>query len=146
MSNKKSISPKPRRPKAVTCLIIVTIFYTFLHLFRFYYSLLQWDFLIGQEIAVSPIYLTLSGAFWVLIGGILIWGLWRGSPWAPNLTRISILVYFTFFWIDRVFLTKDIFAQMNNPFAILLSLIVIMLIFWLLSRSKSRAFFGEIND
>ncbi len=102
----RNSAKRPKRPLCVSLLAFVVLIFTSLHLVRFVQVLSLWDFL-SQLLEVSPIYLAGVGLFWGLVGLVLLWGLWRGSPFAPRATRLAALVYAMYYWIDRVWFVKS---------------------------------------
>jgi hypothetical protein len=112
-----------------------------LNLVRFILALQQWGFLSGL-LPISPVYLAASGLIWFLVGLVLFWGLWRGERWAPVFTRWASFAYLVYYWGDRLFLSDQAAIHVNRPFAVGLSLIIVVVILWILSGRKAKRFFG----
>jgi hypothetical protein len=136
---------KGRRPFFVTLLTVMVLIIASTHLVRFIEALSEWDFLSSLP-RVSPAYLAASGLLWTLVGLPLIWGLWRGHAQAPKAIRILAPAYTSYYWLDRILVKSVVGSPANWPFALGLTIILLVLIFWVLSTSKSRSFFGEIDD
>lgn len=130
-----------RRPLGVTLLALGVLSITGLSVVRFTGSLLQWDFL-AQVLPITPLYLLLTGAAAALLGLPLSWGLWRGARWAPGLARLAAVAGAALEWFDRLVLAAPP-ARLNWPFAAVLQAVILVWIFWMLSRSTSMVFFGE---
>jgi hypothetical protein len=105
------------------------------HLIRFIEAIRAWDFLSSLP-GVSPLYIALSGLFWTLVGFPLVWSLWRGYKQAPIAARILVLTYNLYYWFDRFIVAKTISATSNWLFAAIVTLVMILLTFWILGRSK----------
>lgn len=75
----------------------------------------------------------------------LTWGLWRGYEWTPQVTILAALAYTLYYWLDRLLISNSAGNQ-NWPFAIVLNITLVILIYWVLSRRKARAFFGELHE
>lgn len=135
---------KISRPFSVTLLVLGVLIIAIVNGIRFILAISQWEFL-NDILPISPIYLVLSGLVWSLILLPLVWGLWRGYSWAPRLTMISSLAYTLYYWLDRLFLTTNYGGQ-NWPFVIVFNIILLISIYWILSRRKARAFFGELHE
>jgi hypothetical protein len=137
-----------RRPWGVTILTLFVLTITCLSLLRLVLSLVQWGFLASLP-GVSPLYLALSGLVWACLGMILLWGLWRRKPWMPRGFRWSALLYALYYWLDRVFaagwLKTDTFPE-NALFTACLTILLLIIIFWILSRRKNKAYFGEPHE
>lgn len=133
------------RPFLVTVLAVLVLIMTSINLIRFIEALVQWRFLSSLP-RVSPAYLAGSGLFWSLIGLPLTWGLWRGHPIAPKAARIVALAYAIYYWLDLVLLESRGEIFVNWPFIAGLTLVLLVSIFWVLSPTSSKAYFGEVND
>jgi hypothetical protein len=143
ISNPPSKTNNPRRPFSVTLLALAVLIFAVVHLIRLVGAIRQWDFLQSWE-GVSALYLALSGLGWALVSLPLTWGLWRGKPWAPPATRIAVPVYLLYAWIDRIFVANPeitLKATASWPFMVGASLISLLLVYWILSRSKAKAFY-----
>jgi hypothetical protein len=137
-----------RRPWGVTILTLFVLTIACLSLLRFVLSLAQWRFLSSLP-GVSPVYLALSGLVWASLGFILFWGLWRKKGWAPRRVGWGALLYALYFWLDRLFAAawlKTGTPPANTLFAAFLTITILAAVFWILSRSKHKAFFGEPHE
>ncbi len=132
------------RPFSVTLLTLGVLTIAIVNVIRFVLTIVQWEFL-NDILPISPVYLVLSGFVWSLTLPPLAWGLWRGYPWAPRLTLLASLAYTLYYWLDRLLLTTNYGGQ-NWPFVIVFNIILLSSIYWILSRRKARAFFGEIYE
>ena len=136
---------KPERPLLVTLLALVVLSITAIHLTRFINSLTAWEFL-SSLTGVSPLYLALTGLVGVLVSLPLFWGLWRGHPKSPLATRILAVVYTIYEWLGRSGLIGAGGLRPSWPFAAGVTLILLIFIFWVLSRPNAKAFFGEMHE
>lgn len=136
---------RAKRPFGVTLLAALVLSIAGLHLIRFIQALKTWDFLAGLP-GVSPLYLALSGLVVALVGFPLAWGLWRGMAWAARFTRIAALVYILQSWFDRTFLAQEAFQRTNWPFALAATFLLLVWVFFILSRPQAKAFFGDIYE
>jgi hypothetical protein len=136
---------RPKRPFSVSLLAIVVLTFTSLHLVRFVEVLRLWDFL-HELLPDLPLFLALTGAIWGVIGLVLVWGLWRGHPMAPQATRLAALVYAGYYWIDHLWLAASIEERRILPFTVGVTLVLLGFIYWTLSRPRAKAFFGERHE
>ena len=145
-----------RRPFSVTLLGWGVLMIAAVNLIRFVQAFQQRDFLASLP-GVSPIYIAASGLVWAVAGLPIGWGLWRGVRGIPFVTRIFSAAYFFYFWADRLVVSPDglhwtskgfqlYSANVLKPFTILSTIILFGLVYWILSRVKVKAFFGEIHD
>ena len=64
----------------------------------------------------------------------------------PRLTRLAVLAYLLYYWLDRLLIENQVGRQSNLPFATGATLAVLVIVFWLLSLRKVKAFFGETHE
>ena len=134
---------KPTRPLVVTLLAFLVLTITVLYALRLYQTLSLWDFLLSLP-GVSPLYLALSGAFWTVIGILVISGLWTGNSLAPRATRIAALLFVIYNWLERWWwLSNRNGEKVFTPFAVGLTLLCLAFVFWALATVEARAYFGE---
>ena len=141
----KDFSSTRKRPFLVTMLAVLVLTITIINLVRFVNTLISWNFLASLP-GVPPLYLAVTGLIGFLIGLPLFWGLWIGNPRAPGATRIATLLYLSYVWIERIVLSMIGNRLANWPFTVSMTLIIILFVFWALSRSKVKAYFGDINE
>jgi hypothetical protein len=130
---------KPPRPFSVTLLAIGVLTLAVVGIIRSGQAISLWDFLTSLDI--SPIYLAMTGLLAGLVGLPVAWGLWWGLPWTPRLCMGYVLALFSFYWIDRLFLTQSLIGSVNTPFAVGVTILVIGFMTWVFHREKSRDFF-----
>jgi hypothetical protein len=139
---------KPGRPLSVTLLALGVLIIAWLNMVRWVQAVRQWSFLTSLPV-VSPLYPLLSGLFWTLAGLPLFWGLWRGLRWAYRLAPLCAGLYTLYFWIDRLVVGQGISLQWNNfawPFQAGINLLLLGSLAWILSRSRTKAFFGVVHE
>ncbi len=134
-----------KRPRSVTVLVFGVLIFTGIYWTRFSQTLARWDFLRSLPLSVPPLYLAATGLLWGLLGLLLSWGLWRGWRRAPRLLRISVLAYFGFYWFDRLALAAHDRAGGNWPFMLVITTLVVVLVYWIMSRTAVRTYFGEMD-
>lgn len=135
---------RPARPRGVTILALGVLIIAGINLLKLRQALVDWDFL-RELLPISPLYLALNGLVWGFLGLALTWGLWRGQGWAPGLTRLAALLYSLYYWTDRLVLSASP-ANRNWPFMAVVNLSVFIMILWILSRRKTKAYFGVLHD
>ena len=133
---------------SVTLVALLVLTIASLSLLRLALSLLQGQFL-GSLPGVSPLYLALTGLAWAAAGFVLLWGLWRRKRWAPRAVCWGALLYSLYYWLDRIFLSdwlKSRTPPANLAFSAGLTLVILVFIFWTLSRPKITVVFGEPHE
>lgn len=139
-----------RRPRSVTFLAFGVLTIASLNLLRWALVLREWKFLSGWP-GISPAYLLLTGLVWSVIGLPVGAGLWRGKPWAVRRLSVLVGVYSLYFWLERLFLYDrpasapgfQPFLPENWGFLVGSNLFSLVLVWWILSRPKTKVFFGE---
>lgn len=151
------LSPSlPRRPRSVTLLGLGVLIMTGVYLARLVLALRDWSILAPLP-GSSPLYLTLTGLIWMGVGALLSWGIWRpgrGRVVLPARLRRASLIYTLYFWLERLFLFDreasaapfQICLPKNWPFLLALTGILVGSIFYILSRSKTKLYFGELYE
>lgn len=130
------------RPFRVTLLSVGVLTLTSLFLLRLVESVRQWQFLNSLP-GVSPIYLALTGLFWVLIGLPLFWGLWHGSARAARCAPGFTLAFALYYWFDKIFLANRATSLTNWPVIAMLTVIGLAYMFWALNAPMSRNYFAR---
>lgn len=136
--------PKRRRPLSVTFLSLGVLTLAGFNLLRFVASLQQWGFLNSLP-NIHPLYLAATGFFWAATGFVLVCGLWLGLGWSVRATKAWVLLYSLYFWVDR-WLVASVGSGYNWPFALVVNGVSLVLVFWILSNRKAKAFFGAMHD
>jgi hypothetical protein len=133
-----------RRPLSVTILAIGVLIFAGINLTRFVVSIQQHEYL-ASLLPISPYYLTISGLVWLVIGLILVWGIWSGRRWAVPATLAGALAYSLYYWVDRLLLAADK-PGYNWLFSAAANLLLLGMVYWALKNRKAKLFFGELND
>jgi hypothetical protein len=90
------------------------------------------------EYTASPFYIAISGLFWLLTALILAYGIWLGKPWAWVGTIFGMLIYFIWYWFDRIFMQSP---HSNWPYALIFSILLEAITAIIISNSKIREYF-----
>lgn len=86
-------------------------------------------------------YFSVTGVLWGTIGLVLTIGLYVGRPWASVLTRWLSLAFVLWYWLDRLLFVNTDFARGSTVSAIAVSIIFVIMIFWILLRPGAKSFF-----
>jgi hypothetical protein len=66
-------------------------------------ALRWWDVLYENEARLSPLYLSITGAGWGVVGIVLLWSIFSIRRWAYWAVPISLSVWLAEYWIERIF-------------------------------------------
>ena len=91
-----------KRPFGVTLLLWLVLSLSAWGVVRLFAALRWWDVLNEFGASLSPIYLVITGAGWALVGGVLLWSLFTGQPWARPAIPVFIILWLTGYWIERM--------------------------------------------
>ena len=133
------------RPKGVTLLIVLVLIIGAINIVKFYQTVKLWDIL-EENLSISPIYLALTGFIWGGLGLILAWGLIKRRKWAVKLMLFSAVGYAVYVWIDRLLIRTPAIKNTNNPFVAGLSVLLLLFVYWTLSRESVKVYFGDMGE
>lgn len=107
---------------------------------RFVAALRWWDVLAEFESSLSPLYLSVTGAGWVVAGGIFLVAIFRRQGWARPGTVVFILLWLIEYWIERVFFQAP---RANLPFALTFSILAVIITWTLAVIPGTKSFFAK---
>ncbi|HXF84435.1 MAG TPA: hypothetical protein VNK49_03520 [Anaerolineales bacterium] len=136
------MSPQ-KRPLGVTLLLWMVLSLSAWGGIRFAAALQWWDVLIEFESRLSPLYLSITGASWVIAGGVLLFGMMRGTPWVRPALLIYILLWLVVYWIERIFFEAP---RANLPFALITSIVLLSLSLMSVLHPKTKRFFTKDEE
>src|ERR1044071_2828526 len=85
-NNMNAESMPQKRPFRVTLLLWLVLSLSAWGAVRLFATFRWWSVLNEFGARLSPLYLSITGAGWIVVGGVLLWGLFRGKRW----TRLAI--------------------------------------------------------
>ena len=138
----KEVTRGPDRPGSVSWLAVGVLVLAAGNVIRFFTGLSRYSFLKELGLSAPPAYLIAGGGFWGLAGLGLAAGLWWGVPRAAPLTLAAALLYSFQFWFDRLVLATSSTANLNWPFAAVMNVLALAMIWFILSRPGARRYFG----
>ena len=129
-----------KRPLGVTILIVTVLIFTSLNILRVGSAIQYRDFLAQPQMTVSGCYLIVSGSIWTVLGIALMIGFLVRQKWSLMLMKISTVVYVVYYWFDRLLIADRSSIASRWLFAVGLTIALIILNFWILSRSRTKAY------
>jgi hypothetical protein len=106
-------------------------------------ALRWWNVLNEFEARLSSWYLLLTGAGWIVIGAVLLWGLFSGRLWTIWAIPASISLWIVQYWIERIFFESP---RANLLFAMLLTVLLFILTLVSAVSRKTKEFFIRSED
>ena len=127
-----------KRPFGVTLLLWLVLSLSAWGAVRLLAALRWWNVLTEFEARLSPLYLSITGAGWIVAGIVLLWGMFSGKLWTRLAIPASILLWVIQYWIERVF-----FESPRPNAAFVLSITILLFIVTLISafNRKTKEFF-----
>jgi hypothetical protein len=132
--------PDNRRPTSLTILAIFILGLAIWNGLRLVQAVVFWPILTEFHSSPGPLYLAVSGGFWLLAGFSIVVGLWKAKAWAWYLALGGVPSYTCWYWLDRAFLQEP---HSNWPFALVLTMIFISLFGILFRRNVRRYYFTD---
>ena len=132
-----------RRPFSVTLFLWMVLSLSVWGAIRLFAALRWWDVLYEFDARLSPLYLSITGAGWVLAGGILLWSIWSRKAWARWAIPISIGFWLAEYWIERLFFQAP---RANLPFMLALSTLLLILTIAITFNRSTRTFFMRSEE
>ncbi len=127
-----------RRPFGVTLLLWLVLSLSAWGAVRLIAALRWWNVLNEFEARLSPLYLSITGVGWMIVGAVLLWGLFSGKLWTARAILASISLWILQYWVERIFFESP---RANLFFALILTvLLFIVTLISALSR-KTKEFF-----
>jgi hypothetical protein len=108
-----------KRPFGVTLFLWMVLFLSAWGALRLSGALRWWEVLSAYEARLSPLYLSITGAVWTVVGVVLLWSIFAGKRWSYPALPISIFLWLAEYWLERIFFQAP---RANLPFMLLVSL------------------------
>jgi hypothetical protein len=125
-----------KRPFRVTILVVIGVITAIGNGLRLCEALFFWRVL--EEYNAYPLYVAISGGFWLIASVFITIGIIQGRTWAWAGTIGCVIVYWLWYWFDRLVLQV---AHANWPFAIANTLLFVGFCALILFNSKTNAYF-----
>jgi hypothetical protein len=87
---------------------------------------------------LSPLYLSITGSGWIVVGAVLLWSLLGGRSWVRLAIPISVFLWVLEYWVERVFFET---SRANFFFALMLSILLFVVTSVSAFNPKTKRFF-----
>ena len=129
-------SPETKRPFCLIILMLLALSVSASNGLRLCESVFFWKTL--KEYGVYPLFISISGGVWLIIGLFLVWGLWGGKVWGRIAAICGTAGYTTWYWLDRVILQKP---HSNWVFSVVTNIILLVMVLFILFSKRTRRYF-----
>lgn len=134
---------KSKRPFLIWLIFILFLGLGWLGALRAWQSVVEWNWLAGYGVRISPLYLTASGAAWAAAGFMPAIGIWLRQRWALWAGRAAVIFAACWYWADRLIFAVSPSDRMNLLFAAGLTAIFVFYVFGVFSLPMTRQYFGR---
>ena len=132
-----------KRPFGVTLFLWLVLILSAWGAIRLFATLRWWHVLYEFDARLSPLYLSIMGAGWVIAGGVLLWNIWSGKAWARWAIPVSIGIWLLEYWIERLFFQSP---RANLPFALIASALSLILTLTITLNRNTKNFFMKSEE
>lgn len=136
LSEKLKFMPQ-KRPFGVTLFLWMVLFLSAWGALRLAGTLRWWEVLSAFEARLSPLYLSVTGAAWVVLGVVLLWSIFAGKRWSYPAIPLSIFLWLVVYWIERIFFQAP---RANLLFMVLVSMVLAVVTLVSTFNRKTRKF------
>jgi len=137
----EKVKPRKKNNPLYTLLILAFLVTGYFGILRLGVAVRDWGVLKTTLESPSPTYFAVSGGLWALAALVSAFGLMLRRRWAPYWAIITVLLMTAGWWFEKLVLTVSETARVNFPFAMGLSLVIILFTFiTLVVFSQSRGF------
>ncbi len=132
-----------KRPFGVTLLLWLVLTLSAWGAVRLF-AALRWHAVLTEFGArLSPVYLSITGAGWTVVGVVLLWGLFRGKLWTRWAIPASIFLWLIGYWMERLFFES---SRENLFFALIASSLLLAVTLVSALNRKTRKFFIQSEE
>jgi hypothetical protein len=133
----------PKRPFAVSILVVLVLFFTTINGVRSYSAINSWELIIDLVPRNLLIYIIASGFIWGVVGLLLSVGIFFRKKWSLIIMRIAVPLYLLYFWIDRLFIAEHDYIYARWQFYLGLTVLILVFYFWILRREKTKKYLNK---
>jgi hypothetical protein len=132
-----------KRPFGVTLLLWLVLSLSAWGAVRLFAALRWWNVLNEFGARLSPSYLFLTGAGWIVAGGVLLWSLFSAKLWTYRVILIAVCLWLVEYWVERIFFES---SRANLLFALFASILLIAVTFSSAFNRRTKEFFIKSED
>jgi hypothetical protein len=129
---------KKNRPIRISFLTILFVCLAAWNCLRLGEAIFFWKTISAYH--ASPLYISISGGIWLIIGLLIAWGLWKGKGWGRVAALWCMAGYTIWYWFDRLALQE---THSNWPFVLVINMISLLFVFSILFSHRARLFFAR---
>jgi hypothetical protein len=132
-----------KRPFGVTLLLWLVLMLIAWGGVRFAAALRGWDILVEFKSAISPLYLSITGAGWGMVGFVLLWSIFTGKAWARWGILTSAVIWLLEYWTERLLSQSP---RQDLPFALTSTILILSITLICTLHKSTRDFFTRSEE
>jgi hypothetical protein len=132
-----------KRPFGVTLLLWLVLSLSAWGAVRLFGAFRWWNVLNEFGARLSPLYLSITGAGWIVVGAMLLWSLFTGKSWVRLVIPISVFLWVVEYWVERMFFES---SRANFFFALIVSILLFIVTFVSAFNQKTKRFFFKSEE
>ena len=132
-----------KRPFGVTLLLWLVLSLSVWGAVRLLAALRWWDVLNEFGARLGSVYLSITGAAWIILGVVLLWGLFSTKWWMYRAIPTAISLWLAQYWVERIFFES---SRTNLPFALIASLLLLVVTFSSTFNRRTKEFLIRSED
>ena len=132
-----------KRPFSVTLLLWLVLSLSAWGAVRLLGAFRWWNVLNEFGARLGPLYLSITGVGWILLGCALLWSFFSGKLWARLAIPISIFLWIMEYWVERLFFEAP---RANFFFALILSIALFVVTALSAFNQKTKRFFIKSEE
>jgi hypothetical protein len=129
---------KRPRPISISILVLIILWLAIWNGLRLGEAIFYWN--IYKAYNTYPLYISISGGIWFIIGLFLAWSLWQGRRWGRVAVICASAGYVAWYWFDRLVLQEP---HANWPFVLVANIIILFLISSILFSRRTRRYYTK---
>ncbi len=134
-----------KRPFSVTILLWLVLSLTVWSGLRLVSAIQWWGTLLYFASPPGPLYIAISGGFWLTASIALLWGMWQAKAWIRYALLGAGAGFTVWYWCDRLLLQT---SPLNWPFALLANILLLIVLSICVIIPVTKIFFTkrEVHD
>jgi hypothetical protein len=132
-----------KRPFGVTLLLWLVLSLSAWGAVRLFGAFRWWNVLSEFGARLGPLYLSLTGSVWIVVGAMLLWSLFTGKSWVRLVIPISVFLWVVEYWVERMFFES---SRANFFFALIVSILLFIVTVVSAFNQKTKSFFIKSEE
>lgn len=132
-----------KRSFGVTLLLWTVLMLTAWGIVRLLAALRFWNVLIEFGARLSPLYLFVTGAGWVVAGCVLFLSMWNGKAWGRVAIPAAAVIWVIQYWIERLFFQSP---RSNWPFSLIATFVLLVIPIASALHRNTKSFFKKSEE